>query len=63
MTTETSISSISGGNLVSVNKSINRGTNAKERHGLSISSDKIENLQLHENCVHPTGVKKVKKFT
>lgn len=53
MTTETSISSISGGNLNPVNKGTASATNHVNKK--LINSDKIENLQVFENCVDPIG--------
>lgn len=51
MTTETSISSISGGNLNPVSQS-SASTNNNVNKKL-VNSDKIENLQVSENCVDP----------
>lgn len=51
MTTETSISSISGGNLNPVSK----GTATNHVNKKLVNSDKIENLQVLENCVDPIG--------
>ena len=52
MTTETSISSISGGNLNPISKSSAASVTNHVNKKL-LSSDKIENLQVFENCPDP----------
>lgn len=49
MTTETSISSISGGNLNPVSKSLAASATNHVNKKL-LNSDKIESLQVFENC-------------